>query len=333
MYRAPVRPLGVVLLLVSGSSLLGCESTSSPVPVYLRDVTPQMVTGAALAALGTDGRFHVAPPSTSPGQLSATEATSQSLQYARYVTNNIFLRGTVEDGRGGYWTDPHLLTACPDPLHYVRSQLGAIPSDTIPADVRQSFLQSFGPQWLIALCGSANDPQMVVQAAIEENSVRFANGEPVEEYPTTTTAWFPRGVPLNWPDALPISRERAARFAFETFGVRVSEVPDLMFRGDVLSDNRYQWFQIGSARNCNRWRVVLESGVTIRGQSSLRTQTTDTVFVGALSCSRDVIPQIHLPLAEQPTTVLLSYLRDGLTWVVRVPVVSPIRFEIGSRSP
>ena len=312
------------------SGLLGCESTSSPVPVYPRDVTPAMVTGDALAALGTDGRFHVEAPATGAGQLSFADAKSQSLQFARYVTNNVNLRSVVEGGRGGYWVDPHLMTICPDPSHYVHSQLGVIPTDTIPTEVHDAFRQRFGPQWLISLCGSANEPQMVVQAAIDGNSIRFVNGESAEEYAGVTAAWFPRGVPLNWPDALPISRERAVRFVFETFGVRVSKIPQLLFRGDVLADGHYEWFQIGSARHCNRWRVVLESEVTIRGNTTFNTTTTDTVYVASVSCnSLDVTPSVHLPLGDQPATVRL----DAQPWTVQVPVVSPIRFELGSRAP
>ena len=252
----------VRLLILLFLAIIACESTSAPrVPVYEHHVTSEMVTGAALAALRADGHFNVELPATGAGQLSLEEAQSQTLQFARYVTNNTLLRGAVEAGRGGYWTDPHLLTICADPGHYVHSQLGVIPTDTIPAKGHEFFLQRLGPQWLISLCGSENEPQMVVRAAIDGNSFRFVNGEPAEEYGGVTSAWFPGGVPLDWPDALPISRERAVRFAFETFGVRVSEVPQLLFRGDIVAGGYYDWLLISSALTCNRWRVVLESEV------------------------------------------------------------------------
>jgi hypothetical protein len=330
-----VRSLHLAALLMSG--VIACESMSSPSPVLERDVTPDMVTGAALAALRPDGRLVLETPSTGPGQLPIQDAEAQSLQFARYVTNHLLLRGVVEGERGGYWTDPHLLTICGD-SYYVHSQLGAIVTDTFSTTAGQSFLRRFGPQWIVPMCGSANEPQMTVQAAIDGNDIRFADGEPIEPYAALTTAWYARGVPLNWPDVLTISAERAVRFAYETFGVRVSEVPRLMFRGDVLSDGRYVWYQVGSARFCNRWRVVLESEVAIRGMTSLTTSTTDTLYVGALSCSRlDVTPYVHLPLATQPTAVILDYLDNSVTpaktWIVDVPVVSPIRFEPGTRAP
>ena len=335
VYRASVRRSRWVPLMVSG--LLACESTSSPSPVYERTVTPEMVTGAAAVALGADGHFHPEPPPTTTGQVSLGEARAQSLEFARYMTNNVLLRGAVEAGRGGYWTDPHLLTLCDD-AWFVHSQLGHVALDTVAASAAQSFLRRFGPQWLIPMCGPENEPQMTVQVAIDSNSVRFADGEPIEPYTSLSTAWFARGVPLNWPDVFPVSAERAVRFVFETFGVRVTEVPQLEFRGDVLPDGRYVWFQIGSAKDCNRWRITLESPVTIRGMTSLTTTTTDVIHVAALSCqSTDVIPYVHLPYADQPQEVILDYFDDSVmpikAWIVHAPVVAPVRFEIGTRAP
>ena len=335
MYGRSVRPLHIPLLLLSG--VIACESTSSPEEVYERTVTPEMVTGAALAALQPDGRLALELPETDGDQLSLLEARTQSLGFARYVTNNVLLRGVVENDRGGYWTDPHLLTHCRD-AYLVHSQLDIALSDSVSATAAQSFQRRFGPQWLMPMCGPVDEPQMTVQAALSGNDIRFAGGEPIDPYSSLTTAWYARGVPLNWPDALPVSAERAVRFAYETFGIRVTEVPRLMFRGDVLADGRYAWYQVGSARYCNRWRVVLESDVTVRGMTTLSTMTSDTVYVASLTCSNlDVVPHLHAPMAVQPGSVLLDYYDTSVspekTWIVNVPVTSPVRFEIGTRAP
>lgn len=333
VYRAPMRPLSIPLLMVSG--LLACESTSSPVEGNRRDVTPEMVTGAALAALRPDGRFQLEEPVAEAGQVSLQEAKAQTLQFARYVTNQLLLRGGVEAERGGYWTDPHLLTVCGD-AYFVHSQLGAMAIDTIPENAGQSFLRRFGPQWLVPMCGSDDAPQMTVQVAIDGNDIRFADGAPIEPYSSLTTAWYARGVPLDWPDALTISAERAVRFTYETFGVRVTEVPQLYLRGDILSNETYAGYQIGSARFCNRWRVVLENDVTVRGMTTFTQSTTRVLWVASLSCSqRDAEPWLHIPLTEQPSVATLDYVdytvSPSRTWVVQVPVVAPIRFEIGTR--
>jgi len=332
---ASVRSLIPALLAASG--VFGCESTSSPVVVYGRDVTPEMVTSAALAALRPDGRFNLELPGTSTTQVSIQVAKAQTLQFARYVTNQLLLRGVVEAERGGYWTDPHLLTLCSD-AHFVRSQLDLFIPDSVSVSAAQSFLRRFGPQWLIPMCGSESDLQMTVQVAIDGNDIRFADGAPIEPYSSLTTAWYARGVPLNWPDPLPLSAERAVRFAWETFGVRVTEVPQLHFRGDILPHGTYAWYQIGSARFCNRWRVVLENDVTVRGMTTFTQSTTRVIWVASLSCNqRDMEPWLHIPLTEQPGVATLDYVDQSVnpvtTWMLQVPVVSPIRFEIGTRAP
>lgn len=310
-----------------------CESTSAPeAPTYDRYVTPEMVTGNALAALGAGGRFVVQHPSTQSGELSLDTARTQSLGFARYVTNQLLLRGVVEGERGGIWTDPHLLTLCGD-AYFVRSQLGEIP-DSASARAVQSFQRRFGPQWLVTLCGQQLDPQMTVQAAVTGNDIRFAGGEPVDPYVDLSSAWYARGVPYGWPDPLTISAERAARFAWETFGVRVSEVPELYFRGEESLNGQYAWYQVGSTRFCHRWRVTLESDVRVRGMTTFTETVTHVVWIAALSCSqRDVEPFIHMPRSAQPAAALLEYTDGGTTWRVHAPLLVPLRFEIGVKAP
>lgn len=323
------RRLFVVSVLV-----VACESTSAPEPpVYERDVTPEMLTGAALAALSAGGRFTLSHPPTLPGEVGLDSARIQSLGFARYVTNQLLLRGVVEGERGGIWTDPHLLDPCGD-AYFVRSQLGEVPDSAGPAALK-SFHRRFGPQWVIPFCGSQLDPQMTVQAAVSGNDIRFADGAPIEPYTDLTSAWYARGIPNGWPDPLTISPERAARFTWETFGVRVSEVPELFVRGVESLNGQYTGSQVGSTRFCHRWRVTLESEVRIRGMTTFTEVATRVVWVAALTCGQhDVEPYLHLPRTEQPTTVLLAY-ADGATAPrhVQTPITVPVRFEIGSKAP
>jgi hypothetical protein len=333
-----VRSLTLTLLGATG--VLACESTSASAPAYVYEgtVTADMVTGAALAALRPDGKLAFELPATSEGQLALQEAKSEALQFARYVTNNIFLRSGVEYGRGGYWTDPHLLSVCGD-ASYVHSLFGEITHDSL-GEPGISYLRRYNGQWMIPFCGDKSEPQMVVQAAINGNDVRFANGELIQPAAFLSTAWNVRGVPLNWPDPLPISGERAVRFAFESFGVRVSEVPQLFMRGDVLPDGRFAFFRDGAMflGACYRWRIVLEGDVHIRGMTSFNITTTNVLWVGTGTCNAfDVVPYVHVPSSTQPAVITMTYL-DNLvnppkTWVVALPLAAPVLFEIGTRAP
>ena len=194
-------------------------------------------------------------------------------------------------------------------------------------------LRKFGPQWLLAFCGAKGEPQMTVQVALDGNAVRFEAGDPIEPDPYLNSAFAAHGVPLNWPDPFNLSAERAVRFAYETFGVRVSEVPRHYMRGESQPDGRAT--RIWSS--CYRWRIVLEGDVHIRGMTSFTTATTRVIWVGTGTCNAfDVIPYIHLPSGTQPAASTMTYV-DNLvnlpkTWVVALPFSSPVLFEIGTRA-
>ena len=323
--------LGVFTLL-----FLGCTKiATAPPEISPSEVRPEMVTAAAAAALGEDGYFRFPVPTLRTDQISLITARDQALQFAKYATNNILLRGAIEEGRGGYWTDPHLLTLCRD-AYLVRSQLQSVPADSLPANGQALLQRRFGPQWLIPLCGSEGEPQMTVQIAVDGNDIRFQNNEPIQPYSFLSDAYFGRGVPLHWPDALPVSAERAVRFVYDQLGVRISEVPGLYFRGSRTNDDTYARFQIGSARYCNRWRIVLEHEVALRGTTSQTVRTTKEVFVGAFACrGTDVTPLLQLPVVQQADNVALAFFDTGANpvkaYLVRASLDSPIDFELAER--
>jgi hypothetical protein len=162
--------------------------------------------------------------------------------------------------------------------------------------------------------------------------------------PTTATGFeepnsgiFARGVPMHWPDALPISAERAVRFAYDLLGVRVAEVPELYARGERTVDGGYRLGARDAARYCNRWRLVLESDVSVFGATGVR-RTEREVFVGAVSCSgTDVTPNIQLPVAGQPLDIAFSFIDQGVVPAqlreVRTTLASPTAFELAVPAP
>jgi hypothetical protein len=294
-----------------------------------------MVTGAAALVLGSDGRFRLPLPDLSSGSVELETARTQALEFAKYATNAILFRGAIEESRGGFWTDPHLLNLCPQNAHFVRSQLGPMLAETLPPNARAILQRIYGPQWLIALCGSQIEPQMTVQVAVSGNPVRFVNAQPVEPYYSLATAFFGRGVPLNWPDVLPISAERAVRYAYDQLGVPISEVPELVARGSMAYDT-YMLFQVGSARYCNRWRIGLAREVTVHGRVSRTVQTTREVWVGAAGClGTDVFPVLQVPFGSQPSELTVEFVDNTsvpvASYAVRAPVLFPVHFELAEK--
>jgi hypothetical protein len=314
--------------------LVACTATGTagPDPVSPREIRPEMVTGEAALALGADGRFRFSLPAAELGEVPLDTANDQALEFAKYVTNNLLLRGVVEAGRGGYWTDPHLLDLCPDEVHYVRPQLGALPVDSLPDDLAVTPLRKFGPQWLLPLCGDDAEPQMTVQVALRANLVRFRSGQLVEPEPYLLSAFSPQGVPWQWPDALPLSAERAARFAYDQTGARIARVPELFLRGDTDSQGTYD-LQAGAARNCSRWRIVLDREVSMQRGVGSPVRSTTEVYVATISCSgSDITPTLQLPIEGQVASVTVRLTDFDATparqYALDVPVVSPIRFEL-----
>ena len=333
--RTPVVGLRLLLLLAAYLSCTAESTGPAPAPVSPSEVRPEMVTGAAAAALGVDGFFALELPEAGSGEVSLDTARAQALEFAKYVTNNVLLRGVVEAGRGGYWTDPHLLVRCGRDAGYVRPQLEAMQLDSLPVIGRTQLLRKFGPSWLIALCGP--EPQMTVQVALVANLTRFATGAPVEFDPYLSTAFSGHGVPLNWPDALPISAERAVRFAYDQLGARVAEVPELYVRGGLNLDGIYD-LQAGSARNCNRWRIVLDRDVAVKSGPAQAVRLTREVFVSSLTCAgTDVAPLLQVPVAGQASAVRVRYVDFSISppreYLITVASVSPIRFELTQRVP
>lgn len=315
----------------------GCSGAIEPPLVSPGEVTPDMVTGAAAAALGADGRFTIEPPAIAPGGVPRDTAVAQAIEFAAYVTNNVLLRGVVEAGRGGYWTDPHLLSPCDRPPAYVHPQLGALDVDSLPPVGRDLFQRKFGGSWLVALCGTDGLPQMTVQVAVHGNALRFEDGAPRSPDPNLLAAFSPSGVPLNWPDALPVSAERAVRHVWDQFRVRIAGVPELLARGDVNPAGEYV-LQSGSGRTCSRWRIVLEGPVAVKSGTTQDVRTTNELYVSALTCSlADVVPVLQIPVPGQATDAAVSYTDFGAVppRVHRIvaAVTSPVRFDIAIPVP
>jgi hypothetical protein len=293
-----------------------------------------MVTGLARSALQANGRFRFPSPFLVAGQMTLATAREQSLQFAKYLTNNVLLRGAVE-GERGRWVDPHLLTLCAD-AYFVHSQLRPFDVDTFPEDGRRDLQRVFGPQWLLPLCNARQLPEMTVQVAVDGNDVSFRGNAPVSPYYSLTTAFMGRGVPDALSDALPVSAERAVRYAFDRLGVRIAEVPALYARGHAFANGGLYSLRtrIGPARQCNRWKVVLESEVMLRGLTSNVMQRTREVWVSNATCEMlDLAPVLQIALPVQPTDSYIEAWDAGVRRFVNVDFAAPVYLEACERVP
>lgn len=314
-----------VIGLVTAAS--GCVTDLiAPVPGEPAVVRAEMLTGNALAALMPDGRLFLTPPALGGGQVPAVDAWLQSIKFARYVTNDGLLRGLAESDRGR-WIDPHFLVLCGE-RYFAAAQVEFTEPDTLGRKDYELLKRTFGPQWLVPLCNDRLVPEVVVQVAVDANPIRIGDKgpDPLEEHAKLITAWVARGLPDYAMTALPVTPERAVTFAWDSLGVRISEVPQLVVRGSSVPGGEQFAFHVpaGFAVYCHRWRLELEREVQLRGRTTGTTAGTREVWVSTKDCEGiDARPVLTRPLALQPAP---SWVQRG---AVRVPVrfTSPVYFE------
>ncbi len=304
--------------LLAAFACRGEAPTSPAVPSTV--VRPEMVAGEALAALGPDGRMRLPTPTLQPRQVSANAAQTLATGYALYVTNNASLRSIVESHRGGTWVDPHLMRLCGTPL-LIRSPLRPFDARTLPPEGALVLGRQMGPKWAVPMCGSKGDVQMVVQVAIDSNSVVFDGGRPVGGG-NVETALTPYGVPVGHPDPLPISIERVIEFLWRSTGARVLKIPDLFARGTLVGP-AYSLGWAAGVVTCNVWRVELEREIQARRPFFLDVVSSRVVYVAPPSCGWEGrVPTVMLPTPDQPANVHIAWnsLENGTPQSIRVPV-------------
>jgi hypothetical protein len=277
------------------------------------------VTGDALAALDTDGRFRFSLGTAVRGELPADTARSQALLFARWRLNTAFWRGVVEGQREAF-VDAGRLAEC-GRGYLRRSPYGPAP-DSVPASIRQTL----GDFWVVPFCDRPGVPALLVGVAALANGVRFTNGGIVLPDTTSGNAYFTRGVPWYWEDEMFVSPEVAVAYVYQTTGLRVSRPPELVHGLRVLDDFQLRDVSIV----CPRWRLEVEGPIRVRGFTTLREFATSELYVLDDSCT-ELSGGLVLasPVPDQPATEILRYrpTPNAALREVPIPLVGPTRLE------
>jgi hypothetical protein len=179
-----------------------------------------------------------------------------------------FVRG-VAWSRLGDWSYKHGATIDPDALSPCdRAVYAASPYASLRGpNVSEITVRTFGPHWVIPLCGRAREVQVVVSfsaLAMElAASLDSAHRPPPWERSEIRSSGFPVGA-----GGAMYSPEGAALFAFNATGKRVNSIPEL-----VMSP-------MPSAPMLVRWRLNLESPVTVTGAHSALSRQRSSLLVG-----------------------------------------------------
>lgn len=319
--------LGYTVLFATS---FACAPESSVAPPALEPiVNAAWVSGDAATALDAEGRFVFAHPSYTAPLTSLATAMEQSEIFAHLLAGQALLADPVINDRDRYMPTFSMLKACAR-AYLVRNQFelldeprpSPVPVSQIPRD-----------HWLVPLCGPFGY-EMTMEVSVAHNDVRF-NPEAITMAPAYA-AYFPRGVPWQSPTPIPITAESAVEFAFRATGQRVAQVPTMIHRDEVVGG--YAWLRAGAARECYRWRLVLAGPVRLHGMRTKRLTSTAEVYVGSRYCDgRSTAAEFHLPLAEQPAAVRITWQPVTSTpdprYTARVRLRYPTQFEPATVAP
>jgi hypothetical protein len=212
-----------ILMALMAVVLTGCgdDGAGPNRPPVTNEVMQPYVTGNAAAALDATGHFQIAgPPAGDPTQIDRPLAERLAVLDARQWGPGF--RQQWEKQRGGP-IDITALRAC-GTTRYAESAFGSW-DPAVVADPRATAVRRvYGPWWIVFLCGSKKDPQVIVAVSALSTDLTIEADEIV--LPPVGGEWFvSHGVPPARAAEPYDGLERAVQRLAQATGRRVREVP------------------------------------------------------------------------------------------------------------
>jgi hypothetical protein len=247
------RGLTVVLTALA---LLSCGDQEAP--TIPRQLDRAYLTGAAEQALQPDGRFAFPDSVVSPvNQLNEGQARSLALMFVDAFASS--LRDSWSELHGAK-VDTKALKVC-DRALYAMS-----PYTSFSRDVSELVSRTFGPHWVVPMCGDNERVQVVISFSALATEM-LSDPKPNEARPWERGHFGSFGVPANAKGEL-YSPEAAVETAFNHTRQRVTQIPLL-----VMSPRP-------KAPGLVRWRIELEAPVTVVGSESRASRSVRSIWVG-----------------------------------------------------
>jgi hypothetical protein len=310
MKRSHLAPW-IVLEMVSACRTRPAVAPRSP-------IDPTFLTPALGATLDRNGRFVLPEPSyrgASPARADSIAKAAINFEAGFAKSNG---QSTVPSGDSAAGS----LVLC-HRHYYVLPVI-----DRLPADLPRSFALPYTPRWVIPLCRADGSSPVSVEVADAMPAITVTSGR----FSGSMYSEGEYGVLQSDPDAdgyLPLSPEKAARFAAATTGARVAEVPVAMMTHPGGLGN------VAPAK-CMRWRIILDKPVRLAGEYG--EYETREVYVRLKDyCSGD--PVLQVVDRQQTPGGWIEYPRFGpnhdIASLQRVNVVfaRPLGFDIVHRIP
>ncbi|MGH7657688.1 MAG: hypothetical protein ACREL6_05595, partial [Gemmatimonadales bacterium] len=290
-------------------------TTDASAPINLEGV----VTGAAAAAVGADGRFKLpAPPAGSEEEISGERAVELAAAWGRQFAS--FFERKVESTRG-MPVDINNLKPCGRPLYASGNY------EPLPATVPLIFRRPFQSYWFVALCGRSGEPEVSLAVSATSTDLTLVDGR-IRFPPLNGNNFYVTGIPRHWNGGpLPYSPEAAALEAAGRTARQVTLVPELRMPdlGKTIPQGA-------------RWLVTIDAKVSMQGEKRAHLPPTRQFFVG-VDPQRDQRPgvrEISVPSDSQPVTSTFQYGRFDSEYRLQGSVTGtavrkdgfPVSFEV-----
>ena len=274
------------------------------------------VAPALAAALDPDGRF-VHPE---PSYRGASPARAASIARAAIE----FQRGFAKSGGRSAISPADSAAGWLLPCSRIYYVLPVV--DRLPADLPRAFALPYTPRWVVPFCRTDGTSPVSVEVADAAPVLTVVDGKFVGSFSSEGEY----GVLASGEDEdgyLPLSPERAARFAATATGARVAEVPVAVMTHPGGLGNP-------APAKCMRWRIMLDRPVRLIGQYG--EYETREVYVRLTSyCFGE--PVLQVVDRQQPRGGWIEYPRFGpnheIASLQRVDVVfaRPTQYDIVRR--
>lgn len=280
-----IRALAAICTVV-----LGCanhEDRSSPMEPAEGPGVARYVTGAAAARINSRGLFELLPPGLNEGVISELDARNAARAFL--LTHRAGLKVLEIDRRAP--VDVSSLRVCGRP-YFAQTTF-----EPKAARIPRRWQRFYGPWWLIQLCNGAGQPHISLAisalvptiAVAPDGRIKYDSADAEERFRM-------RGIPAHL-RSLPMAPEDAVSLIAEATGRKVVGVPEL-----ILPDREYPQMA--------RWRLVLDSAVSVRLVGTSDSITTDELFVA-------VTELFSPPLVETPTSspagdAVVKYIPEGV---------------------
>jgi len=301
-------------------TLVGCAAACAGRPTVAPQAVPidrAFLIPALAEAVGRDDRFVLPEPS----YRGASPARADSIAHAAIAFQAQF-------AKTGGRTAISPADSAPGSLRPCRRHYYVLPViDRLPADLARFRALAFTPRWVMPFCRADGSSPVSVEVADAMPLLTVASGQFVGTVINDGGEYAVLASAENEDGYLPLSPEKAARFAAAATGARVAAVPvAVMTHPGGLG-------KVAPAK-CMRWLITLDRPVKLGGEYG--EYETREVYVRLRNyCFGE--PVLQVADRQQPSRGWIEYPRFGANHEiasmqrVEVAYARPVQFDIVHR--